>query len=547
MPRLPLAELDGRRFDVVVVGAGATGCGAAQHIAAAGYAVLVVDKGDYASGSSSRSSRLLHCGLRYLEQVEGIWDRDPSAWDAFRHPHRFLRQCRRARDAMQCRAELVRTMPERLRPITFCFPVYADGYYRPWQVGLGMRLLSALGPGDVPLADDRLSPREAAATPLLRWLRDPDSLEAVFTFTEYIYDWAERMVLDTLIDARRLGAVARNYTPARGLRRDADGDWRVTLGDAFDEGALAEVTAPVVVNAAGPWTDRVNRLATDAARRRVRGTKGAHVAVRLPPECAPYGVSAITRQRSPFYIVPWRDLHYIGPTHTAFEGDLDTVRATAADIEYLLGEANHLLPGLGLGPTDVLFTWAGVRPLTYASDEPAGIRGYTFHDLAGDGLPNVLAMTGSPILSFRPAGRRLAGEVGRRIPPSRTAAAPDFAAKPFHSGEASPGLLDTEPEVTLAELRHVALTEDPVTLADLLFRRVGVGWTGTMAREGALKAAETVADILGWDAATVEREVAAYLDHIAGQFGARRAHPLPATAEGGSASSRMACRAAPIV
>lgn len=109
--REPLSALAGRRFDVAVIGAGANGASAAQHLAAAGYSVLLVDKGDFASGSSSRSSRLLHCGLRYLAPGK-------SLWEFVAHPGRFATACRMASAAMDCRAQLVRTTPERTRAMT---------------------------------------------------------------------------------------------------------------------------------------------------------------------------------------------------------------------------------------------------------------------------------------------------------------------------------------------------------------------------------------------------------------------------------------------
>ncbi|MGH6953627.1 MAG: FAD-dependent oxidoreductase, partial [Alphaproteobacteria bacterium] len=497
MARIGLTELDGRDFDVVVIGAGATGASAAQHLAAAGYGVLVVDKADFASGASSRSGRLLHCGLRFLEPGEGLGYRSPSIWDSLRHPREFARNLRRARDAMGCRAQFVATMPERVSAFTFCLPLWREGPYRPWQAALGLRLLGALGPREPPLEALRLTPGEIAQNPLFRALRDPERLAAAFTFREYRFEWPERIVLDTLLDARRMGALARNYTPALAIERDRADGWRVTLGDAFETGARASVTARLVLNNAGAWTDRVSRLASEGAARRIQGTKGTHIMVRLPPGCAAYGILSHNSRREPYYLIPWRGLHYVGPTDTPYEGDIDDVRATEDEIEGLIAETNGLLPGLGLERADVLFSWAGVRPLTYDPEKSMGVRGYVFHDLGRDGLDGMFAMTSSPLLSHRLAGRRLAREVARRLSPSGRPKELSYAAKPFHEAGASPALLNHWPEAKLAHLSHTAAEEDPVTLADLLFRRVGAGWTETMGREGARLAAETVSDAMG--------------------------------------------------
>ncbi len=185
MPRSALRALDGREFEVVVVGGGVNGASGAHHLAAAGYSVLSVDKGDFAACSSSRSSRLLHCGLRFIAPGEGLGDRNPSMWDYFIKPKDTIRNLRRARDAMVGRSELAGTMPERVKAFSFCFPVYTDSVYRPWQVSVGMRLLSALGPGDIPLDHKKIPAKTALGMPMLQWLRAPEKLSAVFAFKEF--------------------------------------------------------------------------------------------------------------------------------------------------------------------------------------------------------------------------------------------------------------------------------------------------------------------------------------------------------------------------
>src|SRR6184192_529880 len=165
--RTPLQEIDGRRFDVAVIGAGVNGASAAQHLAAAGYSVLLVDKADYSSGSSSRSSRLLHCGLRYLAPGD-------SMWEFVRHPSRLKVALTMARQAMRCRRQFVQTAPKRVRALNFHFPLWRNSVYRGWQVDLALRILAALAPADVPLERRRISTAEARATPLVGALRDYD-------------------------------------------------------------------------------------------------------------------------------------------------------------------------------------------------------------------------------------------------------------------------------------------------------------------------------------------------------------------------------------
>ncbi|HIM44646.1 MAG TPA: FAD-dependent oxidoreductase, partial [Alphaproteobacteria bacterium] len=355
--RTPLTELDGAKFDVAVIGAGVNGASAAQHLAAAGFTTLLVEQNDFASGSSSRSSRLLHCGLRYLAPGTSMWE------FAF-HPRRLMKALTMARQAMVARSQMVRETPERVRAMTFSYPIYKEMPYAPWQIDLAFKILKRLGPKDVPLDYRRLSRAEARQKPLLKWLRDIDALKGIARFREYRFDWPERIALDAVLDAARLGAVVRNHTALAGLEQEASGNWRLTLADGPD-GSEATVMARAVVNTAGIWIDRVNRMADAKVGRRITGTKGIHCMFRLPPECADQGIASMNRDDEPFYCVPWRGLHYVGPTEMLYDGDIDDIRPEEEEIEWLLAEANHLLPGAEFKRENMLFAWAGVRPLTY--------------------------------------------------------------------------------------------------------------------------------------------------------------------------------------
>ncbi len=525
MPRPSLSAFDGHVFDVAVIGAGAIGSSAAQHLAADGYRVLLVDKGDFGAGTSSRSGRMLACGIRYLEPGDGLAYMAPGSsplWQFVRDPRQFLTGLRKARDCARSRSEIVRTMPERVEANTWFFPIYEGDKYAPWQVKFGFKLLWAIGPKDVPLDDRVLTPRQARSAPLAGMLRDPDRLRAVASFREYRFEWPERIVMDTVLDAERLGATVRNYTTVTKLQRERDERWSLDLTDSADATTKARVSADVIVNAAGVWIDKVNQLANTAAPRKITGTKGAHIMVQLPPECRRYGVITSYRDGNPFYIYPWRGMHYIGPTDTLYEGDADSeVTATEEEIRFLIDEANHLLPGLALKPKDVLFTWAGVRPQTYDPDVAMGLRWRRMHDLGDAGMPNVLALTAGNIITHRLSGRELCQAVSARLRPSGPQKTLSYAAKLAPGRESSPSLLNHWTGATIEDLRHAARHEHPVTLVDLLFRRVGAGWTATMAREGARHASETVAGILGWDAMRIDREVADYHAHIARLHGVR--------------------------
>ena len=505
--RIPLSKLSGQVFDVAVVGAGVNGSASAQHLAAAGYSVLLVDRGDFSSGASSRSSRLLHCGLRYLAPGS-------SMWEFVRHPARLMTALSMAKQGMEARSQFARETPERIEGNTFFFPIHEELPYRPWQLDLAFAALRCLEPRGTPLDYARVDLEQARAMPMLGWLRDYDKLSGIVRFREYLFEWPERIVMDTVLDAQRIGAVARNYTPVVGLAQEGDG-WAVTLADGLGEAGQAVVQAKAVLNMAGTWIDRVNRMAKPDVGRRITGTKGIHLMLRLPPECRSFGIFALNRVNEPMFIAPWRGLHYIGPTETLYEGDLDDVRATEDEIAWQIDEANHLLPGAGFKRSDVLFTWAGVRPLTYDPEQPAGARARLIHDMGEEGLPNMLALTAGPIMTHRSAGREACREIAKRVAPSGRPQNLSYAAKMFPENQNSPPLMDDHPSVKLADLRYSAEHEQPANLVDLLFQRTGVGWTATMGRDAARQAAETVADVLGWDADRIDGEVAAYHDHLA--------------------------------
>ncbi|MCA8966744.1 MAG: FAD-dependent oxidoreductase [Planctomycetes bacterium] len=512
--RPPLPDLDGRQFDVVVIGAGINGCAAAEELAAAGYATLLVDKRDFCSGSSSRSTRLLHCGLRYLAS-------GGSPWAPLVEPHKFVGALAMAKKAMRCRAEFVGYAADRVRRFTFGYPLWRGQVYRPWQVDLAIRVLDALGGDELPLDRGRLSPAEVATHPFYRHLRDQSALLGLNTFTEFQFNWPERIGMDMVLDAERLGAVARNYTPVTRMQRNAEAGWDLTLGDAHDPGATATVSAKLVVNTAGIWIDRVNKLGAERPVRKIFGTKGAHVVFRLPPECDGYGVIGVNREGvEPVYLVPWRHgLHYMAVTETVFEGDEDDIRADDADIQWLLDEFNHLLPSLAKTRADVLWTWAGVRPLGHDPAFPKGKRVREIHDLGDAGMPGVLAMTAGPIMTHRSAGRELRDTVATRLKPSGTPRAPDYTPSPVGKDQSSPAVLNDYDGVRVADLRRFAESEQVCSLTDLLARRAGLVWTTSNAREAARSAAEAVADVLGWDAARIDAEVAGYHEYLDRQHG----------------------------
>jgi glycerol-3-phosphate dehydrogenase len=488
------------RYDVVVIGGGINGVSAARELSVSGYKVLLAEQGDFANGASSRSSRILHCGLRYFETHH------PVRTFALA-PRRFAGALGMARAAMVAREELVRLQPAHCKPFTMCFPLYAGDDIRGWHLDFGFALLKRLGPATLPLDYRRLKGDLRQAAPFAAALRDQDKLRSIATYREYMMDWPDRLCVDAALEAERNGAEIRLFTKAILGERDAGGDWTITLLERGGE--TGTVAAPLVLNMAGTWIDSVNQGGGRQERAPlVRGSKGAHIVVRLPERYRGFGIATLHRGGMPFYCLPLGgDRFCFGPTETLYDGDASEVFASDEDIDFLLGEANFLLPGLRLARRDVIFTWAGVRPLTFDPQQPLGRRTREIHDLADRGLPGVLAMTAGPVMSHLSAGREMREAVSRRLPLSggnmgqspvrgRTVSAPEAAGALTDNG-----------------LRRAVLVEHARDLKGILLTRTGIAWGVHLDRVTVEKTAASVKDLLGWSPEQAAEQVEAFLNH----------------------------------
>ncbi|MGE3150549.1 MAG: FAD-dependent oxidoreductase [Pseudorhodoplanes sp.] len=513
--RSGLDDLNGRHFDVVVVGAGANGASAAQQITARGYSVLLVDKGDFASGTSSRSSRLLACGIQYLVP-EPAYAGKASWRSRLSYPLDMLNAFMAARQTMQCRTQLVRETGARLRPATFFHPIYEDSSFSGWQVDIGFRLLGSFGVRDVPLNYRRLNADDARSQyPMVKRLGRQDKLRSVAVYQEYQYNWPERICVDAALDAQRMGATVRNYTAVRGVKRDGE-RWEFELEDARDA-SRAQVSGTMFVNTTGPWIDQVNSL-SGRGKRHVAGIKGINVLVKLPDDCEGFGIECFNSIGQHFFAMPWGRYHFFGPTVAPYDGDPDKVRVNEDELEYVIREANYIFPSAGLTRESVVYAWAGVRPRTHYDGVEVRRRSSVLHDLESEGMPNTVALTEGPIMLHRHAGTRIAEHVARKIRPSRVAQPLSFAPVDFPEPMNSPLVTAEHPEVRVSDLRHAVTHQQATNLSDLLFRRVKLGWNGDMGLNAAREAARSVADLLGWDDDDIEAEVERYRQEVRDNF-----------------------------
>lgn len=514
MQRQPLADLNQNTFDVVVIGAGINGSGAAQEMAARGYRVLIVDKGDFSSGATNRSSRILHCGLRHLAPGKSIWE-------FVRNPKKFWVACQNAKKSMDSRSQVAKTMKPLVSPFPFAFPIYQDGPYAAWQLDVAIKLLDILGPGDLSLDYVRYNRRNMTTVPFSQWVANPEKLKGFAVFSDYQFLSAERLVVDTLKDAQRLGATVRNYTECVGANRVGE-YWELDLQDCHDANERTTVQGKVVINTSGPWGDQLTQRLTGNTERRMVGLKGIHLLADLPKELAEWGMMAINSENETLYCLPWNGMHYIGPTRTPYTQDLDSVVCTEKELDWMLSEVNRIFPKINLKRQDIHYTYAGIQPVSIDPKDPKGTRKIRVHDLKDEGFPNMLMLTGGPIMTYRIVGAQVAEAVDRCITPSGSAQElsylPSAVTQQIYE-ERSNGALSP---LSAGVIEKIIKTEQANNLTDLLLRRCDLGWSRDRGQEYLEDTASIMAKILNWDDVQKQAQISSYLRFIEKAFPAYR-------------------------
>ena len=530
--------LDGQQFEVVVIGGGMAGAGIARDAAIRGYRTLLLERRDFAFGTTSRSSKLIHGGLRYLELFDfGL-----------------------VRESLRERERLQRLAPHLVRPLPFIVPVYRGARRGMITVRVGMKLYDLLTPGK--RTDDYRTMSRAETLQREPHLEPRDLLGAGFYFDDLLL-LPERLCLENVLSARRWGAAVFNYAQVTAITRPpAPGPrplWKIEVRDVLG-GSVAHVTARVVVNAAGPWVDRVRRLArVDQGRRCLRTTKGIHLLLPRITEHAVY--IAAKRDERMFFVIPWRQFSLVGTTDTDFEGDLDRLAATREEAEYLLQETQRVFPTTRVREEDIAYTYAGVRPLAFEEGRIATAVSREHKVIPEGETGTFLSITGTKLTCYRSLAEEAVDRVGRllgRPVPCRThglaldgsdgdgtvevrlwADVADVARRSGLDPEQIQNLLQIygrrypavlESAARAPELRERLCKQNPdiraqllyaveheltETLSDFLLRRTGIGTSACMGLDCCRQIAAWMGEIRGWDARRVDREIQAYLDEIA--------------------------------
>ncbi len=530
-----LARLGSASFDLLVVGGGATGAAIARDAALRGLSVALVDAGDFAGQTSSHSSKLIHGGLRYLQYGDL-----PLVFEGLRE-----------------RRRLMSTAPHLCRPIEFVFPGYRGESPGLFTLGAGIALYNALALWRPPAASRHLEAHALyALAPHLR----SAGLEGAQIYVDCQTDDA-RLVLENVLDAEAAGAAIANHLAVERISRDRRGRARGGLVVDAETGARLEIEARLVVSATGPFTDGFL-----TGGRRLRPTLGVHLV--FDAARVPHGGRALVL-RTPqdnrlYFVLPAGARTIVGTTDTDFTPAAsprrgprvgDEIRARGADVAYLLEAARHAFPALGLGPDDVVSTYAGLRPLL-AGNAHTPSETSREHEISRT-TDGIVVVAGGKLTTLRRMAEetvdlcvetlRAAG-VEQTFAPCETTTRPLPGAGPLPEALGAPGLppdvrarlaeaygahadrvveiaaespqLDERIDPTLpylwAEIVHAARHERARALTDLLVRRVPIFRDATDQGLGvAAQAATLAARELGWDDARRDRELADYRDAVA--------------------------------
>ncbi len=405
-------QLENCVFDIVIIGAGINGAGIARDAARRGLNTLLLDKGDFCSGATSWSTRLVHGGLRYLEYFE----------------------VNLVRESLRERETLLHIAPHLVHPLLLTIPIYRDRSRPYWKIQAGMRLYDLLS-FDKTLPAHRMLSRSVFQQ-MFRAV-DGEKLAGGAQYYDAQVAYAERLALENILDAEAAGATVLNYTEVMEIYREGDRISALICQDHLTHGTyhLLIPKDGILLNTSGAWVDevlqrgkRAGKTAAIAAEPKIGATKGSHIVV-APFPGAPKDSAFYVEAKSdgrPFFIVPWLGQVLIGTTDIRYTGNLDEIKATDPEIDYLLQETNHIIPTAQLTRDDIAFTYSGVRPLPYSEGQKTSsiTRSHILYDHAPDGANNLVSLIGGKITTYRQVGAEVVAHIfkrqRRKLPPCVT-------------------------------------------------------------------------------------------------------------------------------
>lgn len=506
-----------KKCDVLVIGGGIAGTGIARDLAMRGADTMLVEKEDFGSGTTSKSSRLIHGGLRYLETMEfGL-----------------------VREGLRERETLLRIAPHLVKPLMFAMPVYGDSRRGKAILGAALTAYDILSYGKSLPNHSYVSRSEALN--MLPYINEK-GLKGAFTYFDAQADMVERLCLENALDAEAHGALVFNHAEINGFKVS---DRRIIAASVYANGnEIFSIEPRVTINATGPWLDIFLASNAGIEGRNLTTTKGVHIISEGSTNCA----LVINSQEDGrvMFVIPWMGRLLIGTTDTKYEGEPEGATARVSDVRYILGKLEKYAPGIRI---DDSMVYSGLRPLARKEiTNPSKIsRDYRIIDHSAQGISNMISIAGSKITEYRSMSEKVGDKVSKMLgikSKSHTAETPlpGYGLAKAKPGWMSYGTYDNlislygsraggvieiananqelrekickHNDDIIAQVRFSVKTEHALTLQDFMLRRSGMGYSACKGVDGLDKVAREMASILGWSQSRMEKEKRAYIEYI---------------------------------
>jgi len=515
-------------FDIIVIGGGITGAGVARDAALRGLSCLLLEKGDFASGVTSKSTRLIHGGLRYLANFE----MDLVA------------------ESLSERAILRRQAPYLIHPMPIVIPIYKGDPHGRAVMSVGIHLYDLLShEKDIPHYFTSGREKTLGFAPSL----NQEGLKGSALFYDHQILMPERLVIENIISARNAGAALLNYVRAEKID-ETDSGLVVTARDALSN-TTHTFRSRVLINAGGPWIDSVRKAGNIDRNKIIHPTKGIHIVL---PRLSDQALFVTSRDGRMFFIIPFGPNSLIGTTDTQYAGDLDDVHADRNDVDYLLNESRRILPGMNLTKEAILYTYAGIRPLAFSGASESKIS--RKHRVIREGRNNrIITIAGGKLTTYRNMAEDVVNVACKTLGKKATCVtdhqslpgglpmeyedylketAPEWSAHykvssdtvghliGFYGSNAEkilelvrmdPALgaaISPESRDIQAQIMYSVMEEGVRTVSDIILRRMQLGMTGSRGVKEAEKIAEIAGAELKWNEDEKKQSVREFKDAI---------------------------------